>query len=424
MSDGDRMSAFLKDKRIFSIVLANFFTSVGSGVSTIAITFLILDKVSGEQILGAVMLGTTVAVFILSPYIGVIVDRYSRKNILLFNQLLGFFIMFPIAVWGFFGGQYYTWQLVIMSFATPLYFSFYFPTLIAFVQEVFDRSTYHSLSGVMEVASQAAAVGAGGIAGVLLSYIDYAYIFLFNGIIYLVSFAIISFIPYEKTFTDREETMSFWSGHWRDLQEGFAYLKKRRALVMYLLCSFMPFLTIMVGNYIDPVYIYSVLKEGPDVLGFMEMIYAIGAVAAGFAIPFLLKKTNAFWTTLITVILFTIAVFSRALFPIVAVFLTLTILQGWGNAGTRVVRRIVMLELVPNHLMGRVNAFFETTGLLIRIVLIASFTTVIDIVGATVAWFILGIFMIAAVIGLVKSRSLFIDGESVEGVQSTTGKIV
>ncbi|MGQ0519429.1 hypothetical protein ACT453_61945, partial [Bacillus sp. D-CC] len=45
-----------------------------------------------------------------------------------------------------------------------------------------------------------------------------------------------------------------------------------------------------------------------------------------------------------------------------------------GNAGTRVARNVLMMEEIPNEVMGRVDSLFRLIGTGIRIVLLMLFT--------------------------------------------------
>jgi MFS family permease len=409
-----------KDRRVLLLVLANFSSAVGAGIAGISITFLILDKDSGEEILGSMFLAITIILFFLSPYIGVIIDRYSRKKLFLFNQMIGFCLVTPIAIWGLINGYYYTWQLVVMLFTSPLYFALHFPTLLAFVQEIFDKSTYKSLSGIMEVESQAATLGAGGLAGILIGVIDYPFIFLFDGLTYLISFLLVTSIPYVKKDSNEEVKVRFWSGYLKDILEGFYFLKRRPLLILFLLCSLMPFLTVMVANYLKPIFIDNVLNGNANILGFSSMTYALGAIAAGISVPYILNKLQSFWTLIVAISLFTLSIFSMVWLPMTIIFLIMTIFQGWGNAGTRVVRRTLMLELIPNKIIGRVNTFFNTIGLLFRIAVLGTFTSELNSIGVSNAWMIMGTFLVISFLGVVASRSIFFDNSKDTSIQETT----
>ncbi|MNQ95996.1 enterobactin exporter EntS [compost metagenome] len=163
----------------------------------------------------------------------------------------------------------------------------------------------------------------------------------------------------------------------------------------------------MVGNYLFPVYITSVLHGGANVLGAADMIFAIGAIVAGLTIPFIMKRLGAYATTILAFITFSLSIVFFYSFPIVSIFLACKTLNGWGNAGSRVARNTILMEIVPNHLIGRVNSFFNTVGMGMRVLLIAVCTQIVSFQGARAAILLLGVLLIVSFVGLIGSRSLF-----------------
>ena len=65
---------------------------------------------------------------------------------------------------------------------------------------------------------------------------------------------------------------------------------------------------------------------------------------------------------------------------------------GWGNAGSRVARSTLMLETVPNELMGRVNLFYSALERLLRSIFLAIVTQQVATTGVKSSyWTVAGI---------------------------------
>ncbi len=77
---------------------------------------------------------------------------------------------------------------------------------------------------------------------------------------------------------------------------------------------------------------------------------------------------------LLTVGCYTVAVVANPLHPGVGVLLASLALQGLGNAGSRVARSTMVLETIPNELMGRVNLFYSALECLLRAIFLAVVT--------------------------------------------------
>jgi hypothetical protein len=68
------------------------------------------------------------------------------------------------------------------------------------------------------------------------------------------------------------------------------------------------------------------------------------------------------------------------------------VLQGWGNAGSRVARSTLTLETVPNELMGRVNLFYSALERLLRSIFLGIVTKQVAATGAKSGyWTVAGI---------------------------------
>jgi len=155
------VASVLRDRRTYVLLTGNIFSSVGSGISMIAIPWLLINRQNGSQLFGYVTLATTLLMFFASPAIGALVDRFSRKKLLLSFELFGLSSVLLFSLWGFAAGHYASWQLVAIFVAGTSYYSMHFPSQFAFVQEIFSEDQYRSLASVMEVQNQTSSMLAG-----------------------------------------------------------------------------------------------------------------------------------------------------------------------------------------------------------------------------------------------------------------------
>lgn len=398
------MWALMKDRRMAFLLMANILSSVGSGITMIGIPWLFVTRDGGNEIFGYTALLTTLALFFFSPYMGAMIDRHSRKRLLLWSECVGGTIMLAFALWGLLAGHYETWQLILIYFGGSLYYSMHYPTQFAFTQEIFSRDQYKALNSVLEVQNQSASMISGGLASLLIDHIDFSWILLVDAMTYVAGFLLFLMIPYQRS---AESAANERRSMWANIGEGFRYLKEKPLLTVFFLCALMPFIGVMVGNYLNPVYISDILKGSAAVLGSSDMIYAGGAVLAGLTIPLLIQRFGSYGTVIVTFLAFTLSVLLMFAFPFVGVFLALKVLNGWGNAGTRVARNTIMMETVPNQVMGRVNSFFNAAGMGLRVLMIGMATQVVAFSGADTAMLVLGCVMIASFTGIIASRKLF-----------------
>jgi MFS family permease len=360
-----------KDRRFHFILAANLLSSIGSGITMIAVPWLLISKEDGSTIFGYTTIVMTLINFIMAPFIGQWVDRFSRKKILLTGELVGFLIVLAFAISGLLGVEYGNWHYMLLYGTGSFYYNLFYPGMFALNQEIFPKSVYKSLNGAMEIQGQLSSVVAGAIGAMLIGKINLEYILLFDSFTYISAFCFFWAIQYVPK---KNPSIEIDDGFWRKLTEGYRYMKSRPKLFLFLMASFVPFIGVMVTNYLFPVYLANVLKVEGTIYGAQSMVYGIGAVIAGITIPFIAIRLGNETSIVLTTFLYTVGIIFIIFTKVVPVYLVLIALLAFGNAGTRVARNSFLMDSVPNQIVGRVDSLFRTIGLAIRILLLSTFT--------------------------------------------------
>ncbi len=398
------MKDLLQDTRVQRLLLANITGSVGSGVTIIAIPWLLIQQPGGERAYGYATLGTTLALFLFMPYYGAWIDRHSRKRMMLVGEAFGFFATLTMAIWAFVSGRVETWQLMTSYFCGMLYYTLHYPAKFAFVQQTFERRHYQSLTGLMEIQGQTASMLAGGLASLLIGHIALPVILLVDAGTYLFSFVVQSTIPYHASHLEEARRRAPRNA-WLAMAEGGRWLRDRPRLCVFLLATYVPFVAVMVGNYLFPLYVDRVLAASSDVFGRGEVIFALGAILAGLFIPRLATSHGAHRTIVATMGLFLVGLAVLSLFHATPFYYAALLLLGLGSAGSRVARGALVLNLVPNTVMGRVQMFFSAFDRLLRTILTFAATVIVARSSASLGFAGLGLVVLVAFAAMLASRS-------------------
>ncbi|MCL6586638.1 MAG: MFS transporter [Anoxybacillus sp.] len=363
------MNSLFRDRRFHYLLVANTLSSIGTGMTMIAIPWLFVQKRGGETTFGIITTTLTVIMFLLTPTVGMWIDRVSRKTILLIGEASGFIIVSLFALIGTSGNEYYPWQLAVLFASGSLYYFLFYPTMFAFTQEIFEREQYETVNGMTEIQGQLATVVSGGLASVMVGKMPFHWLLWLDAYTYLVAFFCLSLISYRRT-RQVTTTASFWN----KLTEGYRYMQKHPALFWFFLASFMPFIGVMMTNYLHPIYIADVLREDSAVYGIQSMIYGIGAALAGATVPFLIRRIGTATSVLLNVGIYALGVTMFLLWRETFLFYVSVVLTAFGNAGARVARSSLMMAVVPNDKIGRVDSLFRALGFMIRFLLLSAFT--------------------------------------------------
>lgn len=377
-----------RDPKARLVLLANFLLVVGAGITFMAVPWLLIQQPNGQSIFGFANAFLTLVIFLLLPYFGKAVDRNSRKGVILayfgFAIAINLFVITALVV----QGQVQVWNLLTVFSLGSLGASLYYPAQFAFNQEIFARNQYEALSGAIEIQWQAGAMIAGALGALLVGRVPLWAILLLDTCTYATGLCLIALVPYRRTV--RRPAKDDGSA-WKMMLQGIEYLRERPRLSLIIFSSFLPFVGLMVANYLAPIFVKNTLTAGPEVYGTGEATYAFGAIVAGLTIPALNGRVGLIPTLLITVGVFTLAAAAMPLFPSMLMFWIASSFQGWGNAGSRVARSILVLETVPNEVVGRVNLFYGALERLLRAILLAVATWLVAVGGPKSAYWLISV---------------------------------
>lgn len=409
------MKDLLRDTRVQRLLVANTLGSIGSGVTIFAVPWLLVNQPGGGEAFRWITIITTIALFLLMPYYGAWVDRHSRKVALLTSEAWGFLATVTMAVVGLTLGGFSTWQLMAIYFAGMLYYTLHYPAKFALIQQMFDRSQYQSLIGLLEIQGQTAMMIAGGLGGLLIAHVPLWAILLFDAATYLASFLIQSTLPYQPTHLSesRASLRPDLSTNtppppnpsiWRSVTEGYRWLRDRPRLALFFTCSLMPFVIVMTGNYLFPIYVAQTLQASAAWFAAGEIAFALGAIVAGFLLPRLIGRHSAANTIPATMLVFLAGMLVLVFLKLPLPFLLAGALLGFGNAGCRVARSALLLHTIPNEFMGRVGGFYNVLDRILRTVLVYCMI-IIDTHGVPAGYALLTVILLLALFGVMQTRT-------------------
>jgi MFS family permease len=391
----------LRDPRVRRLLLANVTSSAGAGVTLIAVPWLLIQQPEGSRYYGYVTLGATIALFLFMPYYGAWLDRHARRTMLLAGEAFGFIAMTLMAVWALAAGGSSTGQLMATYFCGMLYSTLHYPARFAFIQETFQPRHYQALTGLSEIQGQTATVLAGAVASVVIGQVALPFLLLANAGTHLFAYLVQRGLPQPT----RRGSPKRHRNAWRAMAEGGRWLRERPRLCAFLLCTYVPFVVAMAGNYLFPIYVDRILHANSAVFGRGETLFALGALSAGLLIPCLVPQVGADRTLVATMGLFALGLFLVALFPFTGLYYAAALLLGLGCAGSRVARGAIVLTRVPTEVLGRVQMFFSAFDRLLRTSLIFAATVIVDHFDATLGFGMLASVVIVALAGMMLSRT-------------------
>jgi MFS family permease len=308
-------------------------------------------RITGSQTsLGLVTFISFLPVLILSLFMGVIVDRFSRQKILLITQswfMVGALVLAALT-WS---GLVQYWHILVLSFTLGIGSALDMPARQAFVTEMVDddkNDLLNALSLNSSIFNVARIIGP-AIGGLIVAALGEAPTFAINGLSYLAVIAALLLMRVKPPPLPESGESNL-----KKMREGFQYFASEKDILglvtMVAVYSFMGFgsLTLV------PVFAKDILGIGVSGFGQMLSWQGVGALMGGallifFGDQFHKGKLLFFSRTLIGPAILGIA-FSRTPW----VTMALMTVMGFSLITQLVISNTMIQTIVPDNLRGRV----------------------------------------------------------------------
>ncbi len=407
----------MKNQMAIRLLLAsNVISGFAQGITMITIPMYFTDLGLSQPFMAAYWVVTLVTLF-WTPYAGMLVDKYNRKSIFKWVNLVCGVILSAIFLTCWYNPQAVAVGAGLAFAMTFWNFNIYYACFYSFLQEISEPSSYGTLAGKIEVQGQSAAALAGALAGELLTgghwdltgWLGFSVHFPqfsmneiigANALAYFVVYLLIAQMRYVPLATGAAEQTSVWER----LLTGGRWLWNHPVMLWFGVLSLSVFVIVIIGTYtLYPIYAKVQVDGKANTYAISELCYALGAIVAGMYI----QRLFAWTSNTKAIIILTVVTAAKCVFLMlntsVGLFWSMSFLLGITNAGVRVLRVSYLFSALPNWVSGRVNSLFAVSNTLVRLVFLALFSVPFFHEGNHVIWAFgaLAIFLVVSAMGLV-----------------------
>jgi MFS family permease len=379
------------------VFAANLISMVGSGMNSAAVAWYILKATHSEMALGTFAVLQTVPAMLMLPFTGVVIDREDRRRLVMWLDAIRAVIIVTVAILAF-REQVKVWQLYLMNTLVAAGFWMFWPTITALVQELTPEGQFVQSNTFLLAGVQGGFLIAGAIVGFIYDHIGLGGVLILDVSTYVVSFVCYLAVRKGKHIVMRPQELkadliaaeSQLARFWREMKEGLHFLGEHRAVVL-LGASWALFLGAMItGVVVTPSLSDRVFHAGAKGYGWLNAGWGTGAFISALYAPQIIAKIGgrrsiAFSMALLSVSI-AVAPISGFLFLAITTYFVMGSARGVGG----VAMNTSLMEMVPKHLMGRVQNAFYFTGTFLQLVLAIVVGTVAQKVSLVVAFAILG----------------------------------
>ncbi|HEY1676686.1 MAG TPA: MFS transporter [Candidatus Sulfotelmatobacter sp.] len=391
------MRDILGQRPLRFVFAANLISMVGSGMNSAAVAWYILSATHSEMALGTFAVLQTLPAMLMLPFTGVFIDREDRRRLVMWLDAVRAVIIVIVAVLAF-QHRVQVWQLYLMNTLVAAGFWMFWPTITALIQELTPESQFVQSNTFLLAGVQGGFLIAGAIVGFVYDRIG------LGGVLTLdVSTYVVSFLCYLAVRKGRHIVIhpselkadilaaeSQLERFWREMREGLHFLRDHRPVVL-LGIAWALFLGAMItGVVVTPSLSDRVFHAGAKGYGWLNAGWGTGAFVSALYAPRLIdrlggRRALAFSMALLAVCM-AFAPISAFLFLAIATYFVMGSARGVGG----VAMNTGLMEMVPRHLMGRVQNAFYFAGTTLQLVLAIIVGAVAHKVSLVLAFAILG----------------------------------
>lgn len=247
---------------------------IGTWTQQVALPWLVYRLTGSVFLLGIVGFAGQIPVFILTPFAGVLTDRWNRYNILIVTQILLMVQAFLLAAL-FFSGHIQVWHIIILTVLMGLINAFDMPTRQAFVVTMVDnREDLGNAIALNSMMFNSARLIGPSVAGLVIAVTNEGICFLVNGVSFVF---VIASLLMMKIHTEQPKPHKSHVLH--EMREGLVYVYGFKPLRYIILLLALVSLVGMPYSVLMPVFAGNILGGGPHTFGFLMTAAGVGALS-------------------------------------------------------------------------------------------------------------------------------------------------
>ncbi len=279
----DRLDLF-KIKAFRYYIISCVLSMFGNGLTYVAMTWLLVKN--NHQVAGIAVLMTCFWVpnIVFGPFAGVLVDKYSRKHLLLFCNASRAVIL--TLFWFMYPSEPPVYAIYGLALLTGSVLSLYIPAAMTLVREVVDKKTLLYANATVDMAYELGAVAGMGASGLIMAATSIHMTFLINAFCYLVATISLLWVTIHNSCQKPRLDKSML----KDLATGFRYIIKQPELLFIYGIQMLFFVSFMTAPILLAPYAQKILHADAGQFGYIEAAMSAGGVLGGLFTPYVCEK--------------------------------------------------------------------------------------------------------------------------------------
>lgn len=341
---------------LFLLLQGQFVSVMGDMIYEIALGFWVLAFTGSPALMGTLMATALLPGVLLSPFAGVIVDRSSRKSIMILMDLIRGITVILVAVAAIMG-ILQLWMVFLAGIILGVGGAFFGPAAMSVLPKMVPKDKITNANSLFGVANTGADILGSSLGGVLYVLIGAPLMFLFNGISFIISGISIKFAKIPENRISKITPQNFKS----DFREALLFVRKMKGL-LYVLAIFSIFSFLI---HIAVVLLIPLFQFTPS-LGAAKYGIAVACFTGGVFLGMIIlsaMEVHPKKRSLLMLVSLSVSNICLILFAMTTEFYLMAVLLLIAGLSDSVVNVFILSSIqvsVPDDMMGKVMGLLGT----------------------------------------------------------------
>ncbi|MBL4935694.1 MFS transporter [Clostridium sp. YIM B02515] len=374
VSTGFKTESIFKNKNFMLLFIGKLVSQFGDVIYNMAIGWYILSVTSSAIQMSIYMALGTVVYIVMGPIGGVIADRYDRKKIIIWMDIIR---GIAVAVTGIL--MYFNIESIYLFYISSTILSIcgalFVPASNAMMPMIVDDNQLtkaNSMGG--SVGSMANIVGT-IVGGILYALLGIKIIFVLNAVSYIACgiLEVLITMPSNNRDNNGQEDSQDKKHIFKELSESYSFVKNQNGLfILMWFSTIINFILIPLMAVYVPYIFNQILKVSTEQYSYVGAASAVGFIIGATTISMLPQRDKIYKYINMSLIAFSILIFSiyfvmlassKGILPskmVVILFIAIYLFIGMANSILNIPIGVVVQRLVPNEILGKVTSLLNT----------------------------------------------------------------
>ncbi len=273
----------LKIKNLRYYLSGQVISLIGSWMQLTAQSWVVWDLTKSELILGIVAMLGFLPFLVLAPFTGAITDRFDRRKLLIFTQIVSMLlaIIFAVLV------QTHTiqvWHIFILTTLLGIVNSLDMPAQMAFIGDISGVENVRQSINLNNVIVQVSRMLGPALAGLIIGYFGVAQAFWINALSFVaVIISLLIITSHQEIRKENKETK-------QEIKEAFHFIKQNPFIIDLMILTFIITLFAFPIIQMLPSFVSVVLHGDASLLGYLMAASGAGALIGSMFVTPIIQK--------------------------------------------------------------------------------------------------------------------------------------